>query len=67
MKGLPSNYLLTLSAKLDEACLNLDDLGEKSAQIPLMTEIYPKAICVYIWLGPEDEFSRGNRPIKNMS
>ncbi|RSM08126.1 hypothetical protein CEP52_004837 [Fusarium oligoseptatum] len=40
---------------VDAVCINQRDNDEKSAQIPLMEEIYTWAEAVYIWLGPSTE------------
>ncbi|RSL93842.1 hypothetical protein CDV31_014540 [Fusarium ambrosium] len=40
---------------VDAVCINQRDNDEKSAQIPLMEEIYTWAEAVYIWLGPGTE------------
>ncbi|KAE9364093.1 HET-domain-containing protein [Stipitochalara longipes BDJ] len=37
---------------IDAVCINQDDNNEKSQQLPLMGDIYSKAIGVGIWLGP---------------
>jgi hypothetical protein len=47
---------------IDAICINQDDLDEKSAQIPLMAQIYPQAEAVNVWLGPSDKHS--NRALK---
>ncbi|KAI9865353.1 MAG: hypothetical protein M1813_002242 [Trichoglossum hirsutum] len=39
---------------LDMVCINQNDLDEKSEQVPMMWEIYGKAIKVYAWLGEAD-------------
>src|SRR5215469_5673314 len=43
---------------IDAICINQDDLDEKSAQIPLMAQIYPQAEVVNVWLGPGDKYSK---------
>ena len=40
---------------IDAICVNQDDLGERSAQIQLMKNIYQDAHRVVSWLGDEDE------------
>jgi hypothetical protein len=37
---------------VDAMCINQDSDAERSAQVSLMGEIYKKASCVYLWLGP---------------
>ncbi|KXX78589.1 Heterokaryon incompatibility protein 6, OR allele, partial [Madurella mycetomatis] len=39
---------------VDALCINQDDPVEKSHQIPMMRDIYAKAICTFSWLGPPD-------------
>ncbi|KAI3323029.1 heterokaryon incompatibility protein-domain-containing protein [Xylariaceae sp. AK1471] len=36
---------------VDAICINQNDVGEKEYQVPLMGQIYSKAIAVQIWLG----------------
>lgn len=45
--GYPDDYFW-----IDAICLNQDDVGEKSRQIPRMMDIYNAALKVIIWLGP---------------
>ncbi|XXG98329.1 Mitochondrial translocator assembly and maintenance protein 41 [Hypoxylon texense] len=40
---------------IDSICINREDMSEKSAQVPLMKDIYTKASQVLIWLGDGDE------------
>jgi hypothetical protein len=42
---------------VDSICINQDDLGEKSHQIPLMCDIYRTADSVFVWLGREDQYA----------
>ena len=42
---------------VDAVCINQQNDGEKSSQIPIMKDIYAKASCVLIWLGIEDQYS----------
>jgi hypothetical protein len=46
------NLFGPLSIWVDAICINQDDVGEKTSQIPLMEEIYTWAQPVYVWLGP---------------
>jgi hypothetical protein len=40
---------------IDGVCINQDNDNEKTAQVPLMGEIYTKATEAIIWLGPSDD------------
>lgn len=40
---------------IDSICINQEDTSEKTAQIPLMKDIYTKASRVLVWLGDGDE------------
>lgn len=42
---------------IDALCLNQEDDKEKSHQVPFMAEIYRRAACVIVWLGPEHDGS----------
>lgn len=42
---------------VDALCLNQGDDEEKSQQVPFMAEIYRRAACVIVWLGPERDGS----------
>jgi hypothetical protein len=42
---------------VDAICINQQDLIEKSAQVPLMKDIYRGAKYVFSWLGPEADGS----------
>jgi hypothetical protein len=37
---------------IDQLCINQSDSAEKSAQVPLMKEVYSKAKQTIVWLGP---------------
>uniref|UniRef100_A0A8H7NC92 Heterokaryon incompatibility domain-containing protein n=1 Tax=Bionectria ochroleuca TaxID=29856 RepID=A0A8H7NC92_BIOOC len=39
---------------IDALCINQSDIDEKSQQIMMMSRIYKRATCVFIWLGGED-------------
>ncbi|RFU31490.1 hypothetical protein B7463_g4858, partial [Scytalidium lignicola] len=41
---------------IDGVCINQNDDDEKGSQIPLMQQIYTKAVKVMIWLGDGDEW-----------
>lgn len=38
---------------VDQICINQDDTPEKNAQVGRMGEIYSRATCTVVWLGPE--------------
>lgn len=40
---------------IDAICINQDDEDEKSAQVPIMHNIYGHAKSVIAWVGPEDK------------
>ncbi|KAG8530604.1 uncharacterized protein KY384_004642 [Bacidia gigantensis] len=42
---------------VDSICINQADLLEKSAQVPMMSNIFRRASCVLIWLGEERQDS----------
>ncbi|KAE9375141.1 HET-domain-containing protein [Stipitochalara longipes BDJ] len=42
----------TILLWIDQLCINQDNSNEKNVQVPLMKEIYEKAIDVLVWLGP---------------
>ena len=42
---------------IDQVCINQTDLGERGAQISLMSRIYAAAAEVVIWLGPFNELT----------
>ncbi|KAF2996079.1 hypothetical protein E8E13_004425 [Curvularia kusanoi] len=42
---------------IDALCIDQGNNGEKSHQVNLMSQIYEKATRVYVWLGPEDEWT----------
>ena len=42
---------------VDALCINQQDLGERSAQVQRMADIYSRASRVVIWLGPESHDS----------
>jgi hypothetical protein len=52
-KPLERNLILWV----DSICINQEDLGEKSHQIPLMCDIYQNADAVFIWLGKENQYA----------
>jgi hypothetical protein len=37
---------------VDQICINQQDITERSEQVSLMWQIYSKALCVFISLGP---------------
>jgi hypothetical protein len=41
----------------DSLCINQDSTEEKSHQVAIMGEIYSRADCVLIWIGPEKDES----------
>lgn len=43
---------------IDAACINQEDVDEKSAQVAMMGRIYGAAEKVIVWLGPVDDFTR---------
>lgn len=45
------------SVWIDQVCINQTDLGERGAQISLMSRIYAAAAEVVIWLGPFNELT----------
>ncbi|KAI0894284.1 HET-domain-containing protein [Annulohypoxylon nitens] len=40
---------------VDAICINQSDLGERAAQVSLMTSIYSNAANVVVWLGKDDD------------
>jgi len=46
-----------VSIWVDSVCINQNNHGEKTTQIPLMQDIYAKATTVFIWLGEGTESS----------
>jgi hypothetical protein len=42
---------------IDAICINQDDKREKEHQIPLIAEIYAKAVRVIVWLGDAEDDS----------
>ncbi|KAK1758049.1 heterokaryon incompatibility protein-domain-containing protein [Echria macrotheca] len=38
---------------VDQICINQEDTAEKSSQVGCMGEIYSKATCTVVWLGPK--------------
>jgi hypothetical protein len=50
---------------IDAICINQDNREEKEHQIPLMAEIYSKALRVVVWLGEaEDDSDRALEEIR---
>jgi hypothetical protein len=47
----------TLTLWVDQLCIDQTNTNEKSAQVPLMKEIYPEAIQTIVWLGPAEKES----------
>lgn len=47
----------TLTLWIDQLCIDQTNTDEKSAQVPLMKEIYTAAIQTIIWLGPTEKES----------
>jgi hypothetical protein len=45
---------------IDAICINQSDLGERSAQVPQMAQIYKHAQSVYIYIIEEDTIIPGN-------
>lgn len=43
---------------IDALCINQDDIGERSQQVGLMTEIYSKADHVWVWIGESEREMR---------
>ncbi|EHK98789.1 putative Heterokaryon incompatibility protein 6, OR allele [Glarea lozoyensis 74030] len=43
---------------IDALCINQQDVGEKGHQVAMMSEIYPRAKKVLVWLGEHDEHSQ---------
>ncbi|KAI2473781.1 HET-domain-containing protein [Annulohypoxylon bovei var. microspora] len=43
---------------IDFICMDQDNINEKNFQVPLMSNIYGEAECVYVWLGDEGENSK---------
>jgi hypothetical protein len=41
----------------DALCINQDSTDEKNRQVAIMGEIYSRAKCVLIWIGPEEDES----------
>lgn len=39
---------------VDALCINQEDDAEKSSQVRIMKNIYPKAAATYAWLGPAE-------------
>lgn len=42
----------------DQICINQKNIPERSAQVSMMGQIFSKAHCVLVWLGPDE----GNNP-----
>jgi hypothetical protein len=42
---------------IDAVCINQGDIGERSHQVRMMTQIYTEASFVMVWLGESDEIS----------
>ncbi|KAI4266040.1 MAG: hypothetical protein LQ337_008902 [Flavoplaca oasis] len=38
----------------DALCINQQDMSEKNVQVNMMSNIYLKAACVAVWLGPDE-------------
>ncbi|CAI0649751.1 unnamed protein product [Colletotrichum noveboracense] len=51
----------------DAVCINQDDDDEKSSQIPLMADIYRRAIGVLVWLGEDAGAEAAMRSLSWMS
>ncbi|KAK0654963.1 heterokaryon incompatibility protein-domain-containing protein [Cercophora newfieldiana] len=47
---------LTSPIWIDAICINQSDTDEKNTQVPLMREIYSRAMRVFAWLGPGPYF-----------
>ena len=43
---------------VDQICINQPDLEERSAQVPLMRQIYPRAHKTFLYLGSRNDFSK---------
>ena len=39
---------------IDAVCIDQENLAERASQVSLMGEIYSKAACTKVWLGPRD-------------
>ena len=46
----------------DALCINQEDMGERSSQVSLMSQIFRSAFRVVIWLGLSEEDTRGPKP-----
>ncbi|KAI1391136.1 HET-domain-containing protein [Hypoxylon trugodes] len=42
---------------IDFICMNQDNTDEKNYQVPMMSSIYGRAQCVFVWLGEEGDNS----------
>nr|POE65248.1 heterokaryon incompatibility protein 6, or allele [Quercus suber] len=56
LKGLRAHYKPQY-LWIDAICINQNDEAEKAQQIPMMGDIYNKALAVDIWLGPGDHMT----------
>ncbi|KAI1615312.1 heterokaryon incompatibility protein-domain-containing protein [Exophiala viscosa] len=41
---------------VDAVCINQEDLGERSQQVSFMGDIYARARCTLVWLGPPSDY-----------
>ncbi len=42
---------------VDQICIDQGNVAEKNAQVAVMKDIYRDAECVFVWLGPANEWS----------
>ncbi|KAK3351771.1 heterokaryon incompatibility protein-domain-containing protein [Neurospora tetraspora] len=57
LRRIRSKSNLPTTLWVDAICINQSDNDEKSAQVPLMRDIYHNASLVTIWLGESDKFT----------
>lgn len=49
---LVAHQTVTRPLFVDQICINQKDLEEKVVQVQLMRDIYARAVCTVVWLGP---------------